>query len=130
MTEQRKFWGAQAAFFGAVAAVAMSIITVMTGNMPNVIRDQFPIAVPQKCEDFTPYTLNRVLENSPLIKLTGVKVLEVTKARDTSFVPNAAWINKLRCDLNVMLSSGADMVLRASTEEVNKTVYIRAEFVI
>jgi hypothetical protein len=105
--------------FGLFAAIPLIEV-----GPPDFVRDLFAPSVPSKCSDFTPYTLNRVLSQAPLVKLTGMKVLEVLKSRDVGAVHSSSFM--LSCDVDVLTNTGGEITVHAATRAVNGTIYILA----
>jgi hypothetical protein len=82
-------------------------------------RDLFPRNSVTKCADFTPHLLNNGLANNPLIKLSGIKVLEVLQIRDLG-----SKVHPVNCSVDVLLSAGGEMTLSSGTREINGKSYI------
>jgi hypothetical protein len=54
------------------------------------------------CSKFKPNTLNRVLAESPLLKLAGTKLLEIISAKDVGSCNEFG----LKCDVRVFANTG------------------------
>lgn len=109
-----------------VAAIAASGLTVVAVNYAPKIYETLSDPLwwgyfPTACSDATPAALNSVLANSPMVKMTGTKVLVVTGTRDLG----SRDTDHLSCSVSALLSSGTGTQdLKMRTDVVNGQHYI------